>query len=77
MPTHKQTGCPKIRYFIVAKECSTVDRRSLIASGFICPAYDSAFLHTGAGLKPRLGACVQRDFNEQVLQSLAEALYIV
>src|ERR1700722_2824152 len=31
-PRISRRGCSKIRYLIVAKGCSTVDRRSLIAS---------------------------------------------
>src|ERR1700728_3402914 len=76
-PRIKRRGCPKIRYLIVAKGCSTVDRRSLIASGVTlsCIRFNASSYRCRA--KPRLGACVQRDFSEQAPQSPVEALYMV
>ena len=66
-----------MRYLIVAKGCSTVHRRSLIASGVrrSCIRFSASSYKWRA--KPRLGACVQRDFSEQAPQSPDDALYIV
>ena len=63
-----------MRYLIVANGCSTVDRRSLIISGVnrSCILFNASSYKWRA--RPRLEACVQRDFNEQVPQSLAAAL---
>src|SRR5580704_1374175 len=76
-PRMRRRGCPKMRYLIVAKGCSTVHRRSLIASGVTraCIRFKASSYKWRA--KPRLGACVQRDFSEQAAQSVADALYIV
>jgi hypothetical protein len=62
---------------IVANGCSTVPRRSFIASGVTrsCIRFKASSFKWRS--KPRLGAWVQRDFSEQAPQSLDEALYIV
>ena len=76
-PRINRRGCPKMRYFIVAKGCSTVHWRSLIASGVtrFCILFRASSYKWRAS--PRLGACVQREFREQAPQSADDALYIV
>jgi hypothetical protein len=65
-PRISKRGCPKMRYLIVAKGCSTVHRRSLIACGVIRASIRFNASSYRWRAKPRLGAWVQRDFSEQV-----------
>jgi hypothetical protein len=53
-PRIKRRGCPKILYLIVAKGCSTVDRRSLIASGptLSCMRFKASSYRCRADLTP-------------------------
>jgi hypothetical protein len=74
-PRISKRGCPKIRYLIVAKGCSTVHRRSLIACGVIRASIRFKASSYKWRAKPRLGASVHRGFSEQLPQSLAAALY--
>src|SRR5271156_1141941 len=76
-PRISKRGCPKMRYLMVAKGCSTVHRRSLIIAGVTrsCIRFNACSYRWRP--RPRLGARVQRDFSEQAPQSLAAALYCV